>query len=83
LAISIALAIGYTPASIPSPTTRTSRAVILSLILCSSSFTPGRLNPTFKPLGCLNTGLSPGAAVFVGPVFVEPVVGFGLKNGFF
>jgi hypothetical protein len=43
-----------------------------SLILCSSSFTPGRLNPTFKPLGCLKTGFA-----------ATVVVGFGLKNGFF
>jgi hypothetical protein len=31
-----------------------------SFILCNSSFTPGRLKPTFKPRGCLNTGFSPG-----------------------
>jgi len=33
-ASSKALAIGYTPGSIPSPTTRTSFASIFSLILC-------------------------------------------------
>jgi hypothetical protein len=26
-------------------------------ILCNSSFTPGRLNPAFRPLGCLTNGL--------------------------
>jgi len=26
--------------------------------LCCSSFTPGRLNPAFRPLGCLNTGFA-------------------------
>jgi hypothetical protein len=40
------------------------------LILCSSSFTPGLLNPAFKPLGCLNTGFcSPPAVVAGGGVF--------------
>jgi hypothetical protein len=38
--------------------------------LCNSSFTPGLLNPAFKPLG-LNTGLEspPGAVVAGGGVF--------------
>jgi len=49
--------------------------------LCCSSLTPGLLNPSFKPLGLLNTGFSsPG---FTGPVFVFVVVfGFGPPNGF-
>ncbi|MBK6523469.1 MAG: hypothetical protein KBG47_02225 [Bacteroidia bacterium] len=38
-----------------------------SLILCSSSLTPGRLNPSFKPLGLYTFGAPsvPAAAVFV------------------
>jgi hypothetical protein len=31
---------------------------------CNSSFTPGLLNPAFKPLGCFITGFSP-CALFV------------------
>jgi hypothetical protein len=47
------------------------------LILCCSSLTPGRLNPAFKPLGCLNTGF---AALLVAGV-VDVVAGF-VKFGF-
>jgi hypothetical protein len=61
----------------PSPTTRTFFAYILSLILCCSSFTPGRLNPAFKPLGCLNTGF---AALL--PAVVDGVVTGFVKFGF-
>jgi hypothetical protein len=44
--------------------------------LCCSSFTPGRLNPAFKPLGCLNTGFAaPPAGV------ADGVAGF-VKFGF-
>jgi hypothetical protein len=32
-------------------------AVIRPFTLCNSSFTPGRLNPAFKPLGCFTIGL--------------------------
>jgi len=40
----------------PSPTTLTDLAKILSLILCCSSLTPGRLKPSFKPLGLFGFG---------------------------
>ncbi|MES2592087.1 MAG: hypothetical protein V4608_09395 [Bacteroidota bacterium] len=41
MAISNAFSIGYIPGSNPSPTTRTSRALMRSLILCKSSFLLG------------------------------------------
>tara|TARA_B100001250_G_C19179390_1_gene520280 strand:+ start:326 stop:481 length:156 start_codon:yes stop_codon:yes gene_type:complete len=43
----MALATGYTPCSIPSPTTRTSGTLIFSFIRCGSSL------KTLPPLGLL------------------------------
>ena len=42
------------------------------LILCCSSRTPGRLNPSLNPRGRLTTGAAPGATVpgLIGPVFL-------------
>jgi hypothetical protein len=48
-----------------------------SFILCSSSLTPGRLKPTLRPRGCLNTGFSPGFTTLLG--FGALLFGFGAK----
>jgi hypothetical protein len=49
-----------------------------SLILCNSSLTPGRLNPSFNPLGRLNSGgLTPPTAFLMNGVLF-PAGFFGL-----
>jgi len=58
----------YTPGSNPSPTTRTSAAVIFSLMRCASSFFCGPLlNPRLNGFGFGPPGLFPVNAGFCPP----------------